>query len=83
MYDPDGVLGSLVVGMMALLSFVLKMTKPSAEQNSVFAGLTTDVASCVRGDSTEGPTGNDSGSCLGATADVDVSVEVLAALVSA
>lgn len=68
--------------MMALLSFVLKMTRPSAEQTSVFAGL-TDVASCVGGDSREGPTGKDSGSCLGATADVDVSVEVLAALVSA
>lgn len=71
--------------MMALLSFVLKMTRPSAEQTSVFAGWTTDVASCVRGGggSREGPTGKDSGSCLGATADVDVSVEVVAALVSA
>lgn len=69
--------------MMALLSFVLKMTRPSAEQTSVFAGWTTDVASCVRGDSREGPTGKDSGSSLGATADVGVSVEVLAALVSA
>lgn len=82
-YGPDVVLGSLVVGMMALLSFVLKMTRPSAEQTSVFAGLTTDVASRVGGDSREGPTGKDSGSCLGATADVDVSVEVVGVLVSA
>lgn len=68
---------------MALLSFVLKMTRPSAEQTSVFAGLITDVASCVRSDSKEGSTGKDSGSCIGATEDVGLSVEVLAAFVSA
>lgn len=83
MYGTDVVIGSLVVGLMALLSFVLKMTRPSAEQTSVFAGLITDVASCVRSDSKEGSTGKDSGSCIGATEDADLSVEVLAAFVSA
>lgn len=82
-YGTDVVLGSLVVGLMALLSFVLKMTRPSAEQNSVFAGWITDVASCARSDSKEGSTGKGSGSCMGATEDVDLSVEVLAAFVSA
>lgn len=69
--------------MMALLSFVLKMTRPSAEQTSVFAGLITDVASCVHNDSTEASTGKDSGSCFGANEDVDLSKEVVAAFVSA
>lgn len=68
---------------MALLSFVLKMTRLSAEQTSVFAGLITDVVSCVRSDSKEGSAGKDSGSCVGATEDVDVSAEVLAACISA
>lgn len=83
MYGTDIVLGSLVVGMMALLSFVLKMTRPSAEQTSVFAGLITDGASCVCSDSRKGSTENDSGSRLGGPEDMDLSVEVLAAFVSA
>lgn len=68
---------------MALLSFVLEMTRLSAEQTSVFAGVITDVASCVGRDSKEGSTGKDSGSCTGATEDVDLSAEVLAAFISA
>lgn len=68
---------------MALLSCVLKMPSPSAEQASVFAGLTPAVASCVRGDPRQGSTGKDLGSCLGATEHADLSVEGLAAFVSA
>lgn len=68
---------------MALLSFVLKVSRPSAEQTSVFAGLITDAASCVGSGFKEGSTGKDSGSCMGATEDVDLSVELLAAFVSA
>lgn len=84
MYGTDAVLASLVAGlMMALLSFVLEMTRLSAEQTSVFAGWVTGAASCVGSDSKEGSTGKGSGSCAGVTEDVDLSAEVLAAFVSA
>lgn len=76
----DAVLGSLVVEMMALKSFVLGLAVPSSGQASVFAGLICNAVSCVCCDSIESWAGNDSDSWLGVPEDAGLSVDVSWAL---
>lgn len=74
MKGTDAVLGSLVVEMMALKSFVLGSAMPSSEQASVFAGLICNVASCVCRASIESRAGKDS--WLGVSGDAGLSEDV-------
>lgn len=70
----DAVLGSLVVEMMALKSFVLGLAMPCSGQASVFAGLICNVVSCACSASIESWTGKDSDSWLGAVEGLSVDV---------
>lgn len=74
----DAVLGSLVVDMMALKSFVLGLTMPCSGQVSVFAGLICNVVSCVCSASIECWTAKDS--WFGVVEDAGLSVDVSWAL---
>lgn len=70
----DAVLGSLVVEMMALKSFVLGSTMPCSGQASVFAGRISDVTSCVWSSSLGTKAGK--GSWLGDDKDTELSGDV-------
>jgi len=72
----DAVLGSLVVEMMAVKSFVLGLAVPCSGQASVFAGLICNVVSCVCSASIESWAGKDSDSWLGVAGDAGLSVVV-------
>lgn len=72
----DAVLGSLVVEMMALKSFVLGLTMPWSGQASAFAGLVCNEISCVGSVSIESWAGKDSDSCMGIPGDTGLSVDV-------
>ena len=75
MKGTDAVLGSLVVEMMALKSFVLGLAVPSSGQASVFAGLICNVVSCVCSDSTESWAGKESDSWLGIAEEAEISID--------
>lgn len=76
----DAVLGSLVVEMMALKSFVLGLAMPCSGLASVFAGLICNVVSCICSASVESLAGIDSDSWLGVAEDAGLSVDVSWAL---
>ncbi len=75
----DAVLGSLVVEMMALKSFVLGLAMPCSGLASVFAGLICNVVSCICSASAESWAGKDS-DWLGVAEDAGLSVDVSWAL---
>lgn len=80
MKGTDAVLGSLVVEMMALKSFVLGLAMPWSGQASVFAGLLCNVVSWVCSASIESWAGKDSDSWQGVAGDAGFSVDVSWAL---